>query len=87
MSGSRALERVKSAFLRETTLELMLAEMLEYGRPRLHCHDDLRWSAAVDLNTDRVEVEATLRSGFGHPTPHAAAAAALEKCRKLGRRR
>lgn len=63
----------------------MLVELVKYGEPRVfYCKGhSMGWGAAVDLNTDHVGLEGTVRSGFRHPTPEAALLELLERVRGL----
>lgn len=77
--------RKKDRPLTLRTSDDIVEELVSFGRPHMHCHEDLTWSASVDLNTDKVKVglEAKLRSGFRCPTLKAALIDVLEKCRGL----
>ena len=79
----KALALAKKRITREVQLEDQIAELMNYGKPRMHCHDDLTWSANVKLNTDQIVEGAEVKSGFNHPTIGSAVTACLEKCRQL----
>lgn len=78
-----ALALAKKKITREVGLEDAIAELMNYGRPYIHCHDDLTWSCNVELNTDQVVEGAKVRSGYKHPTIGSAVTACLDKCRSL----
>lgn len=80
-----ALQIAKKKISREVGLEDAIAHLLNFGRPHIHCHDDLTWSCSVELNTDQVIDGAKVRSGFKHPTIGSAVAECVEKCNQLGK--
>jgi hypothetical protein len=79
--GSLAV--AQNGVARPVLLEEMLAECMKWGRPRLHCFDDLTWSCSVKLNTTHAFLNGEVSSGFGHETPAAAVTVVLEKLRQL----
>jgi len=80
---NKALALAKKRITREVALEDQIAELMNYGKPSIMCHDDLTWSCGVTLNTDQIVEGAKVRSGFNHPTIGSAVTATLEKCRQL----
>ena len=78
-----ALALAKKRISREVGLEDAIAELMNYGRPSIFCHDDLTWSCNVELNTDCVVEGAKVKSGYKHPTIGSAVTKCLENCRRL----
>ncbi len=76
-----ALARVQKKISGEVGLEDRIAELLNYGTPSIFCHAPERWTATLDLNTDRVIVSAKVRAeggSIGECVLHL-----LDQCRSL----
>lgn len=58
------------------SLDALVAELAAIGSMFLHKHNEGTWSCNVSLPAPEGN-EFTCKSGFGHPTPHAAVAACL----------
>lgn len=54
-------------------LQQLLLDMQRYGKPRLHCHEDGKWSCVIDVSISPVGAKFEVRSDFDKPTPIAAA--------------
>ena len=64
----------------DQTLEQTLNALCQYGRPAMHCHDDMTWSCNVKMNTNGVTgAEFTIRSDYQQTSPLSAAKQCLER--------
>jgi len=62
------------------TLEQILTELLNYGRPRVGVYSsDCTWSCSVEMNTNTAGAQFTCKSEYNHPTPLSAARECLER--------
>lgn len=63
-------------------LEKLFEKALTYGRPRVSCGKDKKFSAHIEmwLNVENAEFEIT--SGFGHPTARDALEVAVKSAEK-----
>lgn len=64
----------------DMTLEQLLNELVNYGRPRLGIYgSDMKWTCSVEMNTNTVGADFTCRSDHNHPSSTSAAKQCLER--------
>lgn len=76
----------KSKFkeLEQPTLEEILTELCNYGKPRIGVYGDkgIEWTCTIEMNTNTVGVQFNCKSDWNHPTPTGAAQLCLERVLK-----
>lgn len=69
--------------LENSTLEELLIELKNYGRPRVGIYgSDGLWHCTVEMNTNTVGADFKCSSSFDHPSPLSAAKECLERVLK-----
>jgi hypothetical protein len=73
----------KSKFIEQPSLEELLEELYQYGKPRVGVYgSDGKWYCAVEMNTNTAGADFKCASEFDHATPTEAARVCLERVLK-----
>jgi hypothetical protein len=70
------------AYLDLSTLEAVLKDLTKYGKPRISCHDDMKWYCAIDVFVTGDGIDFKVASDFKQVTPLNAAQQCHERLRE-----